>query len=70
MERIYIVTVNFRVFGIFKINFIAVRSAVEQYFPVLLFIMLFKVVLTVLSESTASKQYFPVVSFVFQCFVH
>ena len=50
-------------------------KATEQYFPVVLFIMLYKVVLTFESvnkilkcEMKATEQYFPVVLFVFITF--
>ena len=50
-------------------------KATEQYFPVVLFIMLFKVILTyesaksVAIQMKATEQYFSVVLFVFQWFV-
>ena len=54
-------------------------KAIEQYFPVVLFIMVYKVVLTLESENeilkcdhsiqmTATEQYFLVMTFIFRCF--
>ena len=39
-------------------------KAIEQYFPVVLFIMLYKQVLTVTIQIKATEQYFPVVLFI------
>ena len=39
-------------------------KATEQYFPVVLFIMLYKVVLRVTIQMKATEQYFPVVLFI------
>ena len=39
-------------------------KAIEQYFPVVLLIMLYKMVLTFESVTTQIEQYFPVVLFI------